>query len=357
MLAERVAAPVCASSRRRYRGDADFPRNLDDLREDIVPTFTVRLAHWVRDHHGVVASDELARLGITDGQRRLLVESGVLTVVHEGVYQCAATPDSFESRCAALCAADASLVIACMSAGRLWGLRRCADAPDVHVMTARLTKPVLHGALVHRTSSLPPMDVVVWPDGIRVTSPPRTVFDLARHLGDLDLESVIEQVLDRRHCTVPTLYAVGRRLCRRGRPGSDRFARVMSSRPAWRRPADSHPEVVLRGALASAGLRGLVTQPAVKLPDGSVIHPDLGIPGDGFYIEIDDAAWHAGRLDAAYDRRRDRLVRLTGATVERVDTSDVTGRLAATVSELLAAHRAWVTRRSLRADRRRSGEG
>jgi hypothetical protein len=309
-----------------------------------VSAFTAELAHWVRDHHGVVATGDLDRFGIARAGRRRLVDAGILIAVHEGVYRCAATPVSFESRCAALCAADPSVVISCTSAGRLWGLRRCTDS-DLHVSTARRTKPVLDGARVHRTTSLPASDVVLRPDGIRVTSPPRTAFDLARHLHDLDLESVIEQLLDREYCIVPTLYAVGRRLRRRGRPGSVRFARVLASRPAWRRPADSHPEVALRAALERAGLRGLVIQPEVALPDGTTIHPDLGLPGDGFYIEIDDAEWHAGRLDAAYDKRRDRLLRATGATVERVDTSDLDGRLHTTVTELLAAHHSWRGRR------------
>jgi very-short-patch-repair endonuclease len=307
-----------------------------------VSAFTAQLAHWLRDHHGITSVADLDRLGASRAQRRRLVDSGVLEAVHEGVYRVATAAPSFESQCAALCAADPSLVISCTSAGRLWRLRRCAAETDIHVMTARCTKPVLHGARVHRTTALPDADVVWRPDGIRLTSPPRTAFDLARHLGDLDLESVIEQLLERQHCVVPTLYAVGRRLCRRGRPGSERFARVVSSRPAWRRPADSHPEVALRAALERAGLRGLVTQPAVTLPNGARIHPDLGIPDAGFYIEIDDAAWHAGRLDAAYDKRRDRLLRATGATVERVDTEDIRRRLDVTVAELLATHLAWI---------------
>lgn len=164
------------------------------------------------------------------------------------------------------------------------------------------------------------------------------MFDIARHVSWTTLESAIEQGLRREQFTIADLVEVGLMLCKRGRPGSALFAAVLRSRPAWRRPVDSHPELVLLKALRSVGLE-LETQVALTLPDGSTIHPDLGHRECGFFIEIDDHEWHGGRLDSSYDDRRDRQVRLAGARVERVSTAELRPIRPGLVAELAQAHR------------------
>jgi hypothetical protein len=89
------------------------------------------------------------------------------------------------------------------------------------------------GIQVRRTRHLPNVDIVVRKDGIRVTSPPRTAFDAAEWLRADDLESLIEQGIERPYFTIPTLWAHARRLCRNGRAGNGRFA---SRRGAGRLP-------------------------------------------------------------------------------------------------------------------------
>jgi hypothetical protein len=164
------------------------------------------------------------------------------------------------------------------------------------------------------------------------------MFDISKHVGFETLESIIEQGLRRSQFDIPTLYDVGRLLCRRGRAGSRLFADVLTSRPTWRRPADSHPEIVLRNALAAQGLR-LQTQVKLELPDGSTIHPDLGDPACRFYIEIDDHEWHGGRLARTYDAYRDRQARLVGARVERVSTDEISPMRRGLITELVTAYR------------------
>jgi hypothetical protein len=185
---------------------------------------------------------------------------------------------------------------------------------------------------------MPADHVHVRSDGIRVTSPARTVFDLSKHLAATDIESIIEQGLRRSQFDVPTLYRVGGLLCRQGRAGSTLFAAVLSSRPTWRRPADSHPEIELRKALSSVGVH-LEPQLTLTLYDGQRVHPDLGDSDAGFFIEIDDHEWHGGRLAATYDRQRDRNARLVGARIERVSTDEIALMSSSLVSSLVAAYR------------------
>lgn len=304
-----------------------------------MPTYHPALIAHLRTNHGIVARRAAIALGLTTRQLDALVEVGELVIMFEGVYRHALWPATMLSRCAALCAADPSIVICCGTAALLWSFRRCTSKL-IHVTTTSTGFVVTmgNGEVLHRCRVMPPDHVHERPDGIRVTSPARSMFDLAKHVRWTDLESAIEQGLRRDQFDVPTLYAVGRLLCRRGRSGSRLFAEVLESRPAFRRPVDSHPELVLLKALTQVGVR-LDAQVTLALPNGAVIHPDLGDPTIGFYVEIDDHEWHGGRLDATYDDRRDRHVRLGGARVERVSTDEVRTSLPQIVAELADAYR------------------
>src|SRR6478672_10802112 len=103
----------------------------------------------------------------------------------------------------------------------------------LHIQISGQNHRRLRNVVIHRTYRVDPEDVVEQLDGIRYTSPPRTVFDLASMLTDERLESVIEQVLHDGLATMPTLLATADRLRQRGRRGSARMGRVIASRPAW----------------------------------------------------------------------------------------------------------------------------
>jgi hypothetical protein len=302
-----------------------------------MPTFHPLLSAWLRAHHGIVCRSQLGALGVSSRALDAMLRRGELMVVWEGVYRHAMWPDTFLSRCAAACATDATIVITCGGAARIWGFRRCARL-DLHVSGTRTGLRFENGPVHHRCPIMPTEHVHCRKDGIRVTSPARTVFDLAKHLSSDDLESVIEQGIRRSMFDVAALYGVGRLLCHRGRAGSARYASVLSSRPAWRRPADSHPEIELRKALSTVGVH-LEPQVPLTLYDGHTVHPDLGDPAARFFIEIDDHEWHAGRLDATYDQHRDRQARLVGARIERVSTDEIRNIRPSLIRSLALAYR------------------
>ncbi len=295
--------------------------------------FSLPLARWFRDHHGIASSVDLRVLDLSSTQRRSLLQLGMLEEVFEGVYHLASTPLDFEARCAAVCAADLSLVISCCSAGSLSSLRRC-NSRRLHATTDRVTKPLGRGVIVHRTKSLPEEDIIDRGDGIRVTTAARTFFDQAKHVDDLTLISIGEQILDLELANMAELRSTVVRLAVSGRPGGARATRVIANRgdgPA----ADSHDEVVLLEALRQRGLRSFVRQPSVLLLDGRTVHPDLGDPTAGFYVEVDHHTWHSKFSAVAYDKERDRRVRLTGAVVERVTDRAIAADLAGVVDDLV----------------------
>lgn len=297
----------------------------------------------VRTRHGVIAAREVAALGISARQRERLVEAHLLVAAVRGVDRLASAPLTLESRCLAYCLARPDVFVTGRAGGRLWNVRRMGAMDVDSQIAVRLPHFAntfdVPGVLQRRCNALDASDIVVRSDGIRVASPPRLLFDLALDLDDLDLESVIEQVLDRRWCTMPTLLDTGRRLFHPARPGSTRFARVINSRPEWLKPADSHQEVQLFDALRSAGVTGLVRQHPIPLPGGWTIHADVAIPALKWAIPVDHVEWHGGRVDAQRDKQNDRQARSLGWVVDRVTDDDIDQRLAATTAELLAVWR------------------
>ena len=115
-------------------------------------------------------------------------------------------------------------------------------------------------------------------DGIRVTSPARTACDLASVLGEEDLASVIEQVLDTFDLRSHTIERTARTMLAPGWRGSSTLRRVLAQRAPGSSPQDSHLEVRLGRALVAAGLPAPVPQHPIPLDDGVVVRADLAYP-------------------------------------------------------------------------------
>ncbi len=289
---------------------------------------------WLASHHAVITFAELRRFGVTARETQRLLREGRLLSYVRGVYRLAGAPQTLDQAAALACAAGADVVVSHVSAGRRWGFRRLGPNEQLHIVIGGRNHRCLPDVVVHRTHRIDPVDVVEQPDGIRVTSPPRTVFDLASVLTDTQIESIIEQVLHDRLTTMPTLLATGRRLRQRGRDGSARFGRVIESRPAWLKPVDSDLELVVERAILDAGLPRPVRQHEVVLPSAETVRLDFYWPEVREALEVDHVTWHGGKLDLTADKRRDRLLRHLGIHTTRITDDDVRRRLPSIVADL-----------------------
>ena len=98
---------------------------------------------------------------------------------------------------AAVCARNPAAMIGFTTAGQLWTYRRMTD-PRIHVLVPHGRSPEMEGVVVHRCRRIDPVDIVQRADGIRLTSPPRTLFDSADMIGAEATASVLEQILNER---------------------------------------------------------------------------------------------------------------------------------------------------------------
>ena len=300
-------------------------------------TISSELAVIVSRRHGIVTHDQLLEDGIPRHSVRRLVTSGLLVVEHKHVYRLATAPDTFESRCAAACAADPGALVGGVAAARLWRFRHVWQ-PDVpHVLVAHDRTPITKGVVLRRSNVLSTGEVVQRDDGIAVAAPPRAWFDCARDLDDERFERLTEWVLDQ-HASLPTLWRTAQRLQARGRPGLARVKRVMSQRADWQKPADSGLELRVLKALEARGIV-LVRQHPLALPNGITIHPDGADPTIRWALEIDHVTWHGGRLDTQRDKTRDRQARLLGWEVERVTDQELAEDFNGTIDQIVALYR------------------
>jgi hypothetical protein len=303
-----------------------------------MPLMSEQLARQVAHTHGVVTAEQLLADGQTIHSIKRQVELGFLTRIHHGVLRMSTSPDTFESRCVAACAADPEAVVTGPAAARLWRFRHVFVVETPIVLVPHDRTPISNGVLLRRTNRLDAVDVVARSDGIRVASPPRVWFDCARDLDDERFERLTEWVLDH-HTTMPTLWRLTRRMSTRGRPGLARVQRVMSMRSDWQRPAGSGLELRVLNALERAGVGPLVRQHSLKLPNGSIIHPDGADITARWAVEVDHVTWHGGRFDAQRDKGRDRGMRRIGWQVDRVTDLELADDFRGSIAELVELHR------------------
>lgn len=277
---------------------------------------------WFARHHGIASASTLERLGMSTSTMHRLAQRERLIRVLPGVFRSAQWPVTFEQTLASACAANEGVHIAFTTADRVWGFRGVTDR-QVHTIVTHGSSPQLPGIVVHRCRRIDPVDVVERPDGIRVTSPPRSLFDSADMLGFDATRSALEQLLHERMCTLDTVIDTVNRLYHPNRPGSRTMRAVIDSKPRWQQALQSGLELRVLQEIERQGLPAPVPQCPVRLPDGAIIHLDFGWPAWQVGLEVDDPAWHAPTLAAHRDARRDRKAAVVGWFVTRVSRIDV----------------------------------
>jgi len=287
---------------------------------------------WFSKHLGVISVSKLVEIGCTDRNIGQMVSRGELVTMLPGVFRSAQWPCNREQIMAAVCARNAAAMIGFTTAGQLWIVRRMTD-PRIHVLVPHGRSPEMEGVVVHRCRRVDPVDIVQRPDGIRLTSPPRTLFDCADMIGHEATTSALEQLLNEQRLTFGTVTDTLQRLYHPNRPGSATMLAVIQSRPAWRAALQSDLEVRVLEEMSRQGLQPPMTQFPMRLPDRDIAI-DFAWPAVKLAVEVDHPAWHDGARDSHSDKGRDRKLTTIGWTTTRITDIDVNGGLREAVSEI-----------------------
>jgi len=277
----------------------------------------------------LVTDRQLRKHGLSRDTVAHLVRERVLTPVFRQVYSVTPGPFDDARRSVALCLAVPDGVLSHQTAAAHWQLRRAPRGMlDLTVRAPRQVR--LPDVRVHRITKLDGEDVVKYANGLRVTTPARTLFDLATLVSPPVLASATQDALNRRLCTPWSLGDVGDRMIRQGRPGSTAFRELIAGRAASLPAVGSDGELVLAAALEELGLPAFTRQFQVQVDTGGVVRLDLALPADQFGIEVDDPAWHASPVAMQRDHARDLFLRADGWDLVRVTSDDVFRRLRST---------------------------
>lgn len=178
---------------------------------------------------------------------------------------------------------------------------------------------------VRQCTDLRPEDIGCT-EGLPVTSPARTLFDLAATCRRHRLERALDEAHVDGTCRIEEVAAVFHALQRRGKRGM----RMLRSLLARRGPGFVPPESVLERRLLRVLRDGGLPEPCsqFRLPwrPASGERVDFAYPAAKVLIEADGRRWHSRMTQMATDRARDREVLNQGWRPYRFVWEDITER-------------------------------
>jgi len=238
--------------------------------------------------------------------------AGRLHELHRGVYLVGHTiPPKYAPEMAALLACAPNAILSHRTAAALWALLPYPTPPPVCV-----TIPP------KRTLSRPRIEIQRTPlerrdtrhrQGLALTSPPRTILDLAAALELDDLEALVAEAHYRHLATEPELHD---QLARNpGRPGNKRLRSILDL-PNGPQRTRSPAERDLLAMLRRHRITGFETNARIHGYEVDFLFRERGL-----LVEVDGYDAHSGR--AAFERDRLKLATLTAAGLR---VMQVTGR-------------------------------
>lgn len=199
----------------------------------------------------------------------------------------------------------------------------------------------LRSVRFHETRHLPPEDCRLV-DGLRVTSVPRSLCDLAPSASDDYLWHLAETALTARTCTTAGLVACVAERRRRGARGMQRLSHLLVDLLDDETYPESLFEVEILTDLRNAGIDGLVPQWRPPWYDGIRGVVDIGDPIGLTIVEADGRGHRQVTAAHDNDRARDRVAAAHGVEVLRVGYREyhrARRRICAELCDVLLARR------------------
>lgn len=260
-----------------------------------------RLSEMVRRQCGVISTAQLHACGLSSTGISWWVSTARLYRVRRTVYSPSPHLDEWGLRWAAVLGTDADrAVLSHWSAGRVHRLSDGACSP-IHVTVPGSGRRRLPELVVHRSRNLDPQDVVVV-RGLRVTSPARTVLDIAAFATDDVVRRLIREGEFHGSLGVGAIRdAVADRTGHRG------LGRVRRVDPATSEAALTQTplEDDLDPLLVALGVPGLTRQHWVAGLSGKRYRLDFAYPSVRLAVEADGRSAHERSLAFESDRTRE----------------------------------------------------
>jgi hypothetical protein len=278
----------------------------------------------------VISAAELRDCGLSKKAVSRRVRKGWLHSMHRGVYAVGHDNPPLQGRfLAAVKACGPGAVLSHFAVAAHVGMVRWdGRLPEVTVVGPGARGH--SGIRVHRAACLEEADITVH-QGIPITSPARTLVDLASILDQRRLRRAVRQAqsleLVEPQQLVETLGRLG------PRRGVTKLGRILASGPA---PTRSELEDVVLDLMLAGGF----AHPDVNVPlvlGGREVVPDFRWPEQQLIVEADGAAWHDNKLSKEDDAERQALLEAHGERIVRVTWPQAVSQSQQTLARIRAA--------------------
>jgi very-short-patch-repair endonuclease/predicted transcriptional regulator of viral defense system len=267
------------------------------------------------ERHGVFTIDDARRAGLTHGQidRR---SKRRWSRLYDGVFRVSGAPTTWRGDLlAAALSAGVGAAISHRAAAAVYELPGGRD--DLVELTCRRWERTIHrGLVVHESRRLDERDIRIV-DAIPVTSPERTLLDLAwGNQSPNFLEMVAQSARRRRLLTYESTRELFDRHARRGLKGVKAVRIVLDRWDPDSRPTESEMETMLLQTLRRNGLPEPVLQHEVRDDqDHLVARTDAAYPSARIAIEYDSKQEHSDEFQLERDARRRNALQANGYAV------------------------------------------
>lgn len=263
-----------------------------------------RLFDTAAQQFGVFSREQALAAGATPRLITSRLASGSWRLEAPNVYGLPGHRSSWRRRLwTAYLGAGANACVGFQAAGRVHGLSGVPEGrPTLIVDRPRRHAP--DGVVWHRLDDLEPTHVHLR-NGLRVTTPARTLVDLAVVFGRGRLSHVVEDAIVKGLVDVASVGSVLGRVRRRGKPGVARLGDVLDLLGPGSGVPHSELERLLDRAIVLSGLPSPTHEhplPSVQCLDGFV---DRCFAGARLIVEADGRKWHERRRNMARDAERD----------------------------------------------------
>jgi very-short-patch-repair endonuclease len=300
----------------------------------------IPLSRIAATQHGLITLEDITRAGVSRKVIDRLQGQGVLHSMFHRVWRVTGfEPTPTQRLAAAVLAAGSGAAASHRSALPLWQVPGLV-VDTLEVIVPRARAPQIAGITVRRSGDLKPGHIRIV-DGIKVTSPERTLIDVAGVVPSFVADRALEHWLTRGLMTVDDVDTVMESLARPGRPGVRAARSMLNARALGTGAADSLLEVHTAKLLRAAGLQA-VFHHQVRIGDEVVAELDFAFIDEEVYLESDGFGFHTSRRAFDRDRVRQNLLSEHGWLPVRFSDRQLRSRgLAAmeTTRRVLAARR------------------
>jgi very-short-patch-repair endonuclease len=282
--------------------------------------------------HGVFTTAQAVEAGVTSKQLAALERSQVVGRLARGVWRVTGSPGGPSASASAVVLSQGpGAFLARSSAAWLWDVPGHRSEP-VEVLHRRdVHRPAT--ATTHTSRALGPDDVTTR-DGIPVTTPTRTLFDLAGGQHPLRTRQDLNNLMGRGLVTVPLLEEALDRLAQRGRPGITVMRRLIEEAADKSVAVGSNLELLVEEILETAGYRHMARQVPACDGQGFIARVDFADRARRIAVEVDSERFHHGLVDRQLDDAKTSRLEAAGWTVVRIPEHEVWHDRAALVTRL-----------------------